>query len=136
MRRRAAAGSRIVSTQPHREPPRSNAAGVLEDIPLSHWEQLVGLFDVRAPSCTGNCCALRTADVLTWSRAAPRAKEGTPARESAPATPSLGQLSLADDDAAWPGLKMAADEVTPLPSDFAGGQLNPENLFDPEMGAF
>jgi hypothetical protein len=29
---------------------RSNAAGVLEDIPLSHWEQLVGLFDVRDPS--------------------------------------------------------------------------------------
>jgi len=53
----------------------------------------------------------------------------------APGTPSVAQLSLADDDAAWPGLAVAAGEVTPLPQDFAGGQLDPDNLFDPEIGA-
>ena len=48
---------------------------------------------------------------------------------------SLDQPSHADDDAAWPGLKVSPDEVTQLPFDFAAGQLDPDNLFDPEMGA-
>jgi hypothetical protein len=47
----------------------------------------------------------------------------------------LAQLSLADDDASWPCLKVAPGEVTPLPSDFAAGQLDPDNMFDPEIGA-
>ena len=54
--RRHAAGALgipIVSSLAHRQPLRSNVAGVLEDIPLSHWEQLVGLFDVRAPGVAG-----------------------------------------------------------------------------------
>ena len=63
-----------------------------------------------------------------------RAQESSPPRDDSPTTPSLDQLSLADNDAAWPGLKVAPDEVTPLPMDFAGGQLDPENLFDPEIG--
>ena len=28
--------------------PRSNTVGIFDDVPLSQWEQLVGLFDVRA----------------------------------------------------------------------------------------
>ena len=47
----------------------------------------------------------------------------------------MEQLSLADDYGAWPGLKVAPDEVTPLPADFAAGQLDPDNMFDPEIGA-
>ena len=62
-------------------------------------------------------------------------QESTPPRVDAPNTPSLEQLSLADEYGAWPGLKVAPDEVTPLPSDFAAGQLDPDNLFDPEIGA-
>ena len=62
-------------------------------------------------------------------------QESTPPRVDAPSTPSLEQLSLADECGAWPGLKVAPDEVTPLPSDFAAGQLDPDNLFDPEIGA-
>ena len=64
------------------------------------------------------------------------AQESTPPRDDGSSTPSMEQLSLADEYGVWPGLKVAPDEVTPLPSDFAAGQLDPNNLFDPEIGAF
>ena len=105
---------------------------MLEDIPLSHWEQLVGLFDVRARSIAG---FRHRPSGLTRMRACCPPQESTPPRVDAPSTPYLEQLSLADECGAWPGLKVAPDEVTPLLSDFAAGQLDPDNLFDPEIGA-
>ncbi len=60
-------------------------------------------------------------------RAAARAQEDcTPRYDEADSAPALGRLSLCD---------LAVDEVLPLPSDFATGQLDPENLFNPDAGA-
>jgi len=75
--------------------------------------------------CALTCTRLR----FSWPQ------ESWPQRGDTPTTASLDKLSLGDDDVAWPGLKVSADEVTPLPFDFAAGQLDPESLFDPEMGA-
>ena len=63
-------------------------------------------------------------------------QEGSPQHGDTATAMSLDQPSHADDDAAWPGLKVSPDEVTQLPFDFAAGQLDPDNLFDPEMGAW
>jgi hypothetical protein len=133
--------SQLAVVLTHACAPRSNSAGLLDDIPLSQWEQLVGLFDVRARArvrlvvCAGATGMFRhmcvRADTRTFRprarRAAARAQEDcSPRYDEADSAPALGRLSLCD---------VAADEVLPLPSDFAAGQLDPENLFNPDAGA-
>ncbi len=62
------------------------------------------------------------------------AQENSAALDEADSAPAMGRLSLADD-AAWAGADGSPDGVLPLPPDFAAGQMDPQNLFNPDAGA-